>query len=89
MAGKAVHVIDQLHLTRAGAGAADTSLKRDQKTAMTALIGADFQKVWGDHAVKPGPIKAAVRMVQFAGQGGHQGNRVIFALNECGNGFGQ
>ena len=43
---------------------------------MPALIGANFQQIRGYDTVKPRPIAEGVAVVDFAGQGCHQGDRI-------------
>ena len=55
-------VLQTLLLTFAGPGrsAADTLFEWDDQTAMTALVGADFQKLRCNHPVESRPVEPVI-----------------------------
>lgn len=87
MAGKRLDIRDVLHLTRAGTGAADATRKRDDQTAMAALIGADLQQFRRGDAVESCPVGKRVRVMHLAGDGSHQGDRIGFAMGQGPDGL--
>ena len=49
---------------------------------MPALIGADLQHLWPGDAIKAGPIRHRMGLMQLAGHGGHQRNRIGLAVTQ-------
>ena len=87
MTGEGVDIGDELNLARAGSSAADAAREGDDKAAVAALIGTDLQEFRPGDAVEASPVEAVVRMVNLAGDGGHQGNRIGFATGQRPDGL--
>ncbi len=82
MIGEGVDIGDVLNLARAGAGTADAPAERDDKTAVSALIGADLQHLGAGDAVKAGPVGQGMGVVDLADHRGHKGDSVGFAMGQ-------
>ena len=80
------HVGDDLRRGFAGAFSADSLFERNREAAVTALIRADLQKPRLDDTIEPGPIEVLQSVMQFAGDGGHDGDPVLFALDQGADG---
>ncbi len=89
MIGEGINIRNKLRLPGTSRSAADPPRKRDYKAAVTALIGADLQQFGRYDAVKAGPVGQGVRMVQLAGNGGHQGDAIGFGVTERMEGLGK
>ena len=89
MTGKSVDIGHELHHALTCGGTTDTTVKRDDQTAMTTLIGPDLEQLRGNDAVKAGPVKTVVCMVHLAGDSCHQGDRIGFTLCQGGYCFGE
>ena len=76
---KLVNIINKLDLFQARRRPADPPVKRDHQTAMTTLIGPDFQQPLVNNSVKPDPVKPVNLLIQMTRDSGHQGNRICFA----------
>ncbi len=89
MARKRINIRNQLYLARPGRGTTHPPRERDDKAAVTPLIGADLEQLRLGHAVKPGPIKPRVAMMDLTGNRCHERNLIRLALGQRLNGFAQ
>ena len=77
---ESLDIADKLGLAGPRGSPTDAAREWDDETAMPALIRTDFQKLRLGHPVKAGPVEAGVGMMDLAGDGGHEGDLVGFAL---------
>ena len=89
MAGKGFDIWDKLSLSRACADAAHSAFERNDETPVSALIRPNLQQPRRDDPVKPRPVKTVIGMVDFAGHGRHQRDRVVLTFGQGGDGFRQ
>ncbi len=89
MPDKGRDIRHQLHLARPRRSTTNTARKRDHQTAMPTLIRPDFQQFRPHQPVKPGPVKAVIGVMHFAGHRGHQRHHIVLARRQGGNGLGK
>ena len=82
-----MHIGYELGATLAGRRSADPAVEIYLDASVAALIWAYLQQSGSDDAVEARPIKAVIGLMHLAGNRGHQGHGVIFAVGQGGDGF--
>lgn len=82
MPRKRLDIGDKLHLPGPRCCPANTARERDHKAPVSTLIGPDFQQFRCCHTVEPGPVKTVIAVMHLAGDGGHQGDCIVFAFGQ-------
>ena len=85
MTWKGLDIVDELCPALAGRGAADPAVEGDGQAAVAALVGADAQQAGLGHPVEADPVEPLVRLVEFGGDRGHQGDPVALSGTEGEN----
>src|SRR6056297_391180 len=75
-------ITHQLDSPSACRRAANTARKRNGEAPVTTLVWTDLEHFGASHAVKPGPVKTVICMVQFTHDRGHKGHVIRFALGQ-------
>ena len=82
VSGESVDIRHELHLARAGAGAADTAVEGYDETPMPSLIGSDLEQPGRDDPIETRPVEPRIAVVHFAGHRCHQRDDIVFAVRQ-------